>query len=74
LELAKTLPNDAWAKAISITDNQFEIEGDATSSTNLIPILENSSLFSSVGLASPVTKTQSNREKFRIKGNISNKE
>lgn len=70
LELAKILPNDAWVKAITIVDNSFEVEGDAVSSTNLIPILENSSLFSGVGLASPVTKTQSGREKFRIKGNI----
>ncbi|MBM4064310.1 MAG: hypothetical protein FJ266_01505 [Planctomycetes bacterium] len=70
LELAKTLPNDAWVKGITIVDNTFEIEGDAVSSTNLIPILENSSLFSGVGLTSPVTKTQSGREKFRIKGNI----
>jgi len=70
LELAKTLPNDAWAKGVTIMDNAFEIEGDAVSSTNLIPILENSSLFSGVGLTSPVTKTQSGREKFRIKGNV----
>lgn len=70
LELAKVLPNDAWAKAITIVDNTFEVEGDAVSSTNLIPILENSPLFSGVGLVSPVTKTQSGREKFRIKGNI----
>lgn len=70
LELAKILPNDAWAKAITIVDNSFEVEGDAVSSTNLIPILENSPLFSGVGLASPVTKTQSGREKFRIKGSI----
>ena len=70
LELAKTLPNDAWAKAITIVGNTFEIEGDAASSTNLIPILENASLFSGVGLASPVTKTQSGKDKFRIKGNF----
>lgn len=70
LELAKTLPNDAWAKGITIMDNAFEIEGDAVSSTNLVPILENSPVLSGVGLTSPVTKTQSGREKFRIKGNI----
>ncbi|OOP57579.1 MAG: hypothetical protein AYP45_02735 [Candidatus Brocadia carolinensis] len=70
LELAKELPNNAWAKAVTIIDNTFEVEGDAVSSTNLIPILENSPLFSGVGLVSPVTKTQSGREKFRIKGHI----
>ncbi|MBM4054300.1 MAG: hypothetical protein FJ264_06455 [Planctomycetes bacterium] len=70
LELAKTLPNDAWTKTIKIDDNLFEIEGDAVSSTNLIPILESSPFFSAVGLASPVTKTQSGREKFRIKGKV----
>ena len=70
MELAKILPNDAWIKSFAIEKNMFEIEGDAASSTNLIPILENSPLFSGVGLASPVTKTQTGREKFRIKGNI----
>ncbi|MBV6518017.1 MAG: hypothetical protein DCC43_11620 [Candidatus Brocadia sp.] len=70
LELAKDLPGNAWAKAVTIVDDTFEVEGDAVSSTNLIPILENSPLFSGVGLASPVTKTQNGREKFRIKGNI----
>ncbi|HHT9159030.1 MAG TPA: PilN domain-containing protein [Candidatus Brocadiaceae bacterium] len=70
LELAKVLPSDAWAKAITIVDNTFEIEGDAVSSTNLIPTLESSPLFSGVGLTSPVTKTQSGREKFRIRGTI----
>lgn len=70
LELARVLPNDSWAKALTIVENTFEVEGDAVSSTNLIPILENSPLFSGVGLASPVTKTQSGREKFRIKGSM----
>lgn len=70
LELAKVLPHDAWVKALTIVDTTFEVEGDAVSSTNLIPILENSPLFSGVGLASPVTKTQSGREKYRIKGSI----
>lgn len=70
LELAKVLPSDAWVKAITIVDNTFEVEGDAVSSTNLIPILENSPHFSGVGLVSPVTKTQSGREKYRIRGNI----
>ncbi|MGQ3686176.1 MAG: PilN domain-containing protein [Candidatus Loosdrechtia sp.] len=70
LELAKILPDDAWVRAVSFESNSFEIEGDAVSSTNLIPILENSPLFSGVGLTSPVTKTQGGRERFRIKGTI----
>ncbi len=69
-ELSKLLPGDSWIKGITLEQNTFDIEGDAVSSTNLIPILENSPLFSGVGLASPVTKTQSGRERFRIKGNI----
>lgn len=72
LELAKILPDDAWVKAVAFEKNSFEIEGDAVSSTNLIPILENSPLFFGVGLTSPVTKTQTGREKFRIKVNIEN--
>lgn len=69
-EFSKLLPSDSWIKGITLEQNTFDIEGDAVSSTNLIPILENSPLFSGVGLASPVTKTQSGRERFRIKGNI----
>jgi general secretion pathway protein L len=74
LELAKILPDDAWVKAIALERTSFEIEGDAVSSTNLIPVLENSSLFSDVGLTSPVTKTQAGREKFRIKVTIEERE
>jgi len=70
LEFAKTLPGDAWIKSTYIASNTFEIEGDAISSTNLVPVLENSQLFSGVGLTSPVTKTQSGKDKFRIKGNV----
>ncbi len=69
-EFSKLLPSDSWIKGITLEQNTFDIEGDAVSSTNLIPILENSPLFSGAGLASPVTKMQSGRERFRIKGNI----
>ncbi|MDR4508804.1 MAG: PilN domain-containing protein [Candidatus Brocadiaceae bacterium] len=69
-ELAKKLPDNAWTKAINLTHNTFEIEGIAESSANLIPILENSPLFSGVGLSSPVTKTRNDEESFRIKGNL----
>lgn len=69
LELAKVLPNDAWVKSLTIVENSFEVEGDAVSSTNLIPILENSPLFQEWGWLLLLQNTK-RQEKFRIKGNI----
>ncbi|MBI2560426.1 MAG: PilN domain-containing protein [Planctomycetes bacterium] len=70
LEFTKVLPKNAWIRNLSISRNDFEIEGTAVSASDLIPILENSSRFENVGLASPVVKGPDGKERFRIKGNV----
>lgn len=70
LELTKVIPENAWIRNLSISRNNFEIEGTATSASDLIPLLENSALFENVGLASPVVKGHDGKERFRIKGNV----
>lgn len=70
LELSAKLPANAWIKEFYITRNMFEIGGTALSATDLIPILENSQLFSNVGLSAPVVNTAVGEESFRIKGEI----
>ncbi|MGR3178412.1 MAG: PilN domain-containing protein [Candidatus Anammoxibacter sp.] len=69
LELSEKLPKDAWVKELYIYRNSFEISGTAKSATDLIPTLENSSLFSNVGLTA-VINTVEGEETFRIKGQI----
>lgn len=70
LEFTKVLPKNAWIRNLSISRNDFEIEGTAVSASDLIPILENSPRFENVGLASPVVKGPDGKERFRIKGNV----
>jgi Tfp pilus assembly protein PilN len=71
LELTNVLPNNAWIRNLTISGNNFEIEGTATSASfDLIRLLENSPLFENVGLTSPVIKGHDGKERFRIKGNV----
>ncbi len=70
LELTKVLPKNAWIRNLSISRNDLEIEGTAVSASDLIPLMENSTLFENVRLASPVVKGPDGKERFRIKGNV----
>lgn len=70
LELSESLPKNSWIKELYIYRNIFEIGGAARDATDLIPTLENSRLFSNVGLTAPVVNTAEGEESFRLKGEI----
>lgn len=69
-ELSEKLPKDAWIKELYIYRDIFEIGGAARTATDLIPILDESDIFSGVGLTAPVVNTAEGEESFRIKGEI----
>ncbi len=69
-ELSVKLPKTAWIKELYISKNNFEIGGIARSATDLIPILEKSTLFSNVGLSAPVINTAKGKESFRLRGEV----
>ena len=72
-ELTEILPDTAWLLGLSVEDNQVEIQGYADSSTQLIPQLEASALFSDAKFISVITKDRAGKEVFKIGLEISRK-
>jgi general secretion pathway protein L len=65
-ELTETLPDTAWLLALSVADNQVEIQGYADYSTQLIARLEASRLFANAKFISTITKGRDGKEVFKI--------
>ena len=67
-ELTAVLPKDAWITRVRVTENTVDIEGYASSATELLPKLEASPYFIKVEFAAPTFRdTRSNTERFVIK-------
>ena len=70
-ELTTILPKSAWLTRVRITDSTVEIEGYATSATELLPKLETSPLLKKVEFASPTFRdARLNSDRFVIKMEI----
>jgi len=66
-ELALRLPDSAFATSVTIRGNLVQLEGEATSSTEVIDLLAASPLFRNVVFAAPVSKNPGNgTERFRL--------
>ena len=73
-ELTQLLPGAVWIWNFKYANREVEISGYADSASDLIPLLDRSSLFEKVEFSSPVTKervlrgTESKeKERFKIK-------
>lgn len=70
-EVTAVLPNSAWLTRLRVSDTEVNIEGFASSATELIPKLEASKLLSSAELASATYRDQrANMDRFVIKADI----
>ena len=70
-ELTTILPKSAWLTRIRITGTTVELEGYASSATELLPILEASKYFTKAEFASPTFRdARLNSERFSIKMEI----
>jgi general secretion pathway protein L len=67
-ELSVTIPKNAWLLRVTYSDKdkKIQIEGWADSASELIPLLDNSPLFSGVGFLSSITRSPAGKERFRI--------
>ncbi|MFO7599030.1 MAG: pilus assembly protein PilM [Candidatus Desulfacyla sp.] len=67
-EFSETIPKSAWLLRLTYSDKdkKIQIEGWADSASELIPLLDNSPLFSGVGFLSPITRSAGGKERFRI--------
>jgi len=76
-ELTKILPDTVWIWNFKYTGKEIEISGFADSASNLIPLIDKSSLFEKVEFLAPVTRERLMRgtdtkeyERFKIKARI----
>jgi len=65
-DLSRRIPESAWVRKFDFSDKGVQIEGDADSASELIPLLETSPLFKDVAFLSSITKSKDGKERFRI--------
>jgi len=65
-ELTDKLPNDAYLATFRYRAGRIEIDGFANRASELIQVLENSSMFRNVQFTSPTTAGQQGQERFAI--------
>jgi len=70
-ELTTILPKNTWLTRLRITETTVELEGYATSATELVPILEASKYFVKAEFASPTFRdARLNSDRFSIRMDI----
>jgi general secretion pathway protein L len=65
-ELSLRIPKTAWVTSLDLSDGDVKIEGRADASSELIPALDASPLFSNVAFISSIIRGQAGNEMFRI--------
>ncbi len=76
-ELTQILPDTVWIWSLKYSGKEIEVSGFADSASDLIPLLDKSSLFEKVEFMAPVTKErqrkpdgENEKERFRIKAKM----
>ncbi len=69
-ELSERVPEDAWVNRLDFSEKGLQIQGEATSASELIPLLEASPMFGGVTFLSAITKIGGGKERFRIGLNL----
>ena len=65
-DLSERIPESAWVSSLTFSDRDVQIEGQAGSASELIPLLESSPMFGNVTFLSTITKGRDGKERFRI--------
>ncbi len=66
-ELTRILPNDTWVQTFDLKGRELQIQGETASSTRLIGLFEQSSIFKDASYRSPLTKgLASGSEHFQL--------
>ncbi len=67
LELTRLIPDDAWAGQVTIKSGRVRLTGEASSGSDLLAHLSNSSIFSDPKFEAPLTQNpRTGRERFVI--------
>jgi Tfp pilus assembly protein PilN len=65
-ELSERIPASAWIKELKLSGDQMILYGSADSASELIPLLDESPIFSDVKFLSTIRKGRDDKEIFRI--------
>ena len=65
-ELTTILPSDVWLQNLAIKQDAVEVAGTADSTSKLVPLLEQSDIFTDVHFVDSINHVK-NREQFKIK-------
>ena len=66
-ELTRQLPDHTWLTRLELENGTIQIRGESASASELIGLLESSSLFSDVRFSSPITNNPAtNKDRFMI--------
>ena len=65
-ELSERIPEDAWVNRFDFSEKGVQIQGEATSASELIPLLEASPMFGGVAFLSAITRVRDGKERFRV--------
>lgn len=69
-ELTTRIPKTAWVQRLDVSDGKIRIDGLASSSTELISLLDESNIFKNVAFVSSISRDRQGNERFRIKLDI----
>ncbi len=73
-ELTRLIPDDTWLSRLDFKGETIRLQGESSSATSLIRLIENSSSFSGTHFQSPVTSSATtDNDRFQIKTNITQK-
>ena len=65
-ELAERTPTDAWIRYFTLRNNVLKVSAEGGSAVSTMEAWRKSSLFTSVKLASPVTKDRQGKERYTV--------
>jgi general secretion pathway protein L len=74
-ELAAILPDHTWLRSLELQGGTLQIRGESGAASELIGLIEGSSLFEAVSFVSPVTRSPgSNQESFEIATKVASRQ
>lgn len=70
-EVTKITPNDTWLTRVVMKNNELQLQGESSSASSLIQIIESSERFTQVQFKSPVTQNNtSGKDKFHLSAKL----
>jgi len=72
-ELSRNIPDDTWLTRFSMTNGEIQLQGESSSASSMIHIIESSNYFSDSSFRSPITQNiKTKKDKFNLSAKLLN--